>query len=441
MNAIQPSMALVRDLPEGMGYVKGAIAEKYVGDDGAIELLSWNVLGLPNEDEVLPIEARIDGMARTIIEANAHLVALQECFDPKLSNGLYDRIKGHYAHFLLDIASDTPLTSGLALFSKVPIAQLRFTPHRLLDDEKESRMGTLDFLVLNELGQAIAHLAVSHFQGSSSCQWRKGQLGDGERLSYGELREEQARTMLNLVKDSTLPGYICGDLNVDWRGGEEYDHSFLNREVNSSIQNSMLEELTKEEKRLAVRPALGTNTNFFRHQRGLQDKYKTLSQEQIASLASKYEEKQGQLIDCLSGEPWTRPLSTFDPDWFIELKATVAPANEEDHRLWDYFQQRATKALKREKKLWKKNDNQGEAPNVSVAEVIQYRALPIEESLDYILAVGSQSKVANMVLLKGYDHRSLETTLSDHHPLRATVYALPTKEPPSTFSLGMAEDG
>ena len=252
-----------------MQYFPGNASEVLISEKQDIKLLTWNILGLSNDQvAVRPWEERIDAIAEKILSIDADAVILQECFEKNLSLGLHDRLKDTYAHSYLHLEEKpTPLPSGLALFSKLPLSAFRFTPHSdLLDSERNSKMGTIDFLLLNENHLPIAHIAASHFQGSSNCEWRVGLTEDGQRLSYAEVRDEEAKAALNLSKMEGIPHYVCGDLNVD-RRSTEFNSSILNAEFNSRLTDMMTASM-----KLA-----GTNTNFWKHEKELSKMYPDFS--------------------------------------------------------------------------------------------------------------------------------------------------------------------
>lgn len=396
-----------------MEYFQGEGEELLLGKEGKIQLLTWNILGLPNHlVAVRPWEERIDGIAALILSSDADVVILQECFEKELSVGLYERLKEKYAHSYLHLEEEkTPLPSGLALFSKLPIDQARFTPHPdLLDGEQNSKMGILDFLVLNKEKKPIAHIAGSHFQGSSNCEWRVGLTEDGQRLSYVEVRDQETKAALDLLSEE-IPSYLCGDLNVDRRSAEFYS-SFLNSEMNADLVDPMTPAMQIQ----------GTNTNFWKHAAGLARMYPSLSQKEILALTQSYKKLyEEKLIACLAKEPWQKPLSQFDPSYFSLLEKELNLSLPHEKMIWKYFKVSTFMAIAKEKELWRKNKNQGEAPLVPIGRLLQVSVLPIEESLDFILGTNSLAVVENMEILQGYDDASSEKTLSDHHPVKATL--------------------
>ena len=395
-------------------YFPSAAQERLLEQESEARLLTWNILGLPNDQvAVRPWEERIDGIAEKILNIDADVVILQECFEKDLSLGLHDRLKNVYAHrYLHTEEKSTPLPSGMALFSKLPISGFRFTPHSdLLDSERNSKMGTIDFLLLNKQHSPIAHIVASHFQGSSNCEWRVGLNEDGKRLSYAEVREQEANTAINLSKIDGIAHYICGDLNVD-RRSKEFNTSSLNAMHNPRLADAMTASMRQ----------VGTNTNFWKHERGLSKLYPDLTQDQTLILALEYQKLYREKLKALlSKEPWIQLLSTFDSSYFSNLEEELQLFSAEEKMVWEYFKVASMKAIDKEKELWKGNQNQGIAPPVSIGRVIEIRALPIEESLDYVLGVNDFASVKDVVILKGYDDFSVQNTLSDHHPVLATI--------------------
>src|SRR5690349_1559048 len=72
-----------------MEYFSSEAPERLLEHEGEIQLLTWNILGLPNDQvAVRPWEERVDGIAERILSIDADVVILQECFEPGLSLGL-----------------------------------------------------------------------------------------------------------------------------------------------------------------------------------------------------------------------------------------------------------------------------------------------------------------------------------------------------------------
>lgn len=392
----------------------GSKAKEHYAENGHLRLLTWNILGLRNDMVAIrPWEERIDGIAELILDSGADVVILQECFEKGLSKGLYERLKKEFPHSYLHLKEELlPMTSGLALFSKVPIAKFRFTPHPdLLDSERKSRMGTIDFLLVDKEKRPMAHIAGGHFQGSSNCEWRFGLTEDGVRLSYPEVRASEVTAAFKLLeKPEKIPSYLCGDLNVDRRAPEYYT-SKLNAQINFDVLDHMSPELR----------AAGTNTNFWKAYSGLARMYSSLTADQALELALAFKIfTEERLSVYLFKEPFRKPVAEFSGSFLSDLKRSLK-LNETEEKLWKYFQLATTMAIAQEKQLWKENKNKGEGPGAPIGRVIEVRVFPIEESLDYILGTNQEAIVSQVQLLQGYEDSSFSRTLSDHHPLIATL--------------------
>lgn len=402
-------------LPASMEYFKGEGEELKIEKEAEIKLLTWNILGLPADYcATRPWEERIEGIAALIRAENPDLLFLQECFDPKLSEELFERLKDLYPHSFLHLKSNhSIIPSGLVLFSKLPIGDFHFTPHaNLLDDEgRYIELGTCDFNLLNQEGLPLAHIAGSHFLGPSRCEWRKGITQGGQRLSYEDVRQEQAEIALNLPSIEGIPRYLCGDLNVE-RNSTEFFTSLLNPIVNSSIMDGWTAEGR-------LQP---TNTSYFEHLKDLGKTYPELPQEELLGLMKTYKElAQHEILPLLKKEPWNRPLSEFDPLFFKELEQQMDLSTKEREMCWHYFVNKAENVLSHEKELWKENGNYGEAPPVFMVDILEVHALPFYEALDFILGLNPYSRVEDVTILQGFDESDQTLTLSDHHPLRAKI--------------------
>jgi exonuclease III len=395
-------------------YYPGKGKETHLDKEGKIKILTWNILGLPNERvSIHPWEERIDGIAKTILSSNADVVILQECFEKDLSLGLYERLKNDYAHAYLNLSGKTTLfPSGLALFSKVNVAQFRFTPHNdLLDTERSCKMGTIDFVVLNNKKKPVAHIAGCHFQGSSGCEWRISTTEAGQRLSYVAVRDQEALAAIGLEVPDLIPHYLCGDLNVD-RRAKEFSHSSLNTLVNPNLTDRMT----------PIQRMIGTNTSFLKHKKGLSQLYPNLSQEKILSLAIEYRKFYEENLSLyLNKDPWNKPLSEFKHSFFSELEKKIDLSSPDKKLIWDYFKTISLKVIVEEKKLWKDNYNPGDAPNVSIGRLLENRVVIDEEAVDFILGVNPAAIIYDIQILTGYVYSSMDETYSDHHPLLAII--------------------
>jgi endonuclease/exonuclease/phosphatase family metal-dependent hydrolase len=407
------AFSLVSAASAEIKYFKGEGKESPV--EGSIRLLTWNLLGLPNERvAVRPWQDRVEGIADKIADEDADVVVLQESFEPGLSLGLYERLKARYAHFYLDLeSSNTPLPSGIAVFARVPLERVRWTSHDdLMDGERASNMGTVDFLALDAEQKPAIHIAASHFQGSSNCEWRVGLTETGERFSYPEAREREARKALELLAEpEDVPAYLCGDLNVDRRSAE-YNSSSLNDQVRTTLFDRMS----------PAQKMAPTNTNFWKHAQGIAKQFPHLSPRRIQALAIQYRALyEKQLSIYLKKHPMTLPLANFSPALWDDLEKKLSLRSEDDAMIWAYFKAAGARAIEAEKLLWVANKNPGIAPPVTIGRVLEIRALPIEESLDYVLGVNEAAVVTSIDIQTGYVDGNPKKTLSDHHPVVALL--------------------
>lgn len=377
-----------------------------------VSLMTWNVYGLPNNLVLMRSwEERIDGIAETIIQANADVVVLQECFEIGLNLGLYERLKSEYAYIYLDIGDNKiPRSSGLALFSKCPIGDFRFTQHPdLLDLSRNAKLGIIDFFLLGENAVPLAHVASSQFLGSANFEWRMGVIDDGRRLSYVEVRQEEALTALGIER--SIPQYICGDLNVD-RRAPEFDVSPLNAKVNSRITDAMSSAMQQ----------IPTNTDFWKIVRGLLEVNPSLTEEKIMQLSRDYHAIFNNLLkEKLTQAPWNQFLAEFEPSFFSTLEASFNPNSNDGKLMWEYFKQSSLNSIQKEQNFWQKNGNKGRFPPVSIGRVLEVSALPIEEALDFVLGANALAQISQIEILSGYDYDSNQRTFSDHHPVKAII--------------------
>jgi exonuclease III len=384
---------------------------KEMGAQETATLLTWNVYGLPNKlVAIRPWEDRIDGIANTILQEKADIVVLEECFERDLSLGLYERLKKEYAHIYLDLESkDTLRPSGLALFSKFPVQNLRFVPHPdLLDYSRNTKMGTIDFVITTVDSQPLAHIIASHMLGSSNFQWRTGMIEDGRRLTYEQVRQEEAHAILQNNAGVSIPQYLCGDLNVD-RRSFEFASSPLNATANPRIREGM--------SHLMQRAA--TNTNFWPVHKGFQETHPSLSIQESLDLALNYEKICLKIVtEHLQKAPWNKPLAEFEESFFTTLESAF---KHQSPKLWDYFKDAALKAIAKEQEYWKRNTNEGSFPPVAIGRVLEVSVVPIEEAIDFILGTNAHAEILEVAIVPGYDHSSVEKTLSDHHPVKATI--------------------
>lgn len=377
-----------------------------------IKLMTWNILGLPNDQVATRSwQARLPGIVASIVDANPDLVVLQEVFEPQLSESLFAALQDLYPYAYLDLSSSFTLyPSGLAIFSKLPLSAAEFSPHPdLLDGEQQFHMGILRFGLLDAQGKTLAVIATSHFQGSSRCQWRLGLTKQGQHLNYAEVRQQEAAAILHNIP-TDVPYYIAGDLNVD-RRSLEYATSLLNPVYNPQVQDALAPSQI-------VR---ATSTTYFKHLKGLAILYPDLTQTKLIELAQVLKNLAAEeLLPRFSQAPWTNRLDTVNPQLFFSLEKELDLREPQRKMAFDYFVKVALYMISKENLLWKMNKNP-DSPPVSIAEVIQVCALPFEEALDVIEAANPLAHVTGATILQGYNECDYQQTFSDHHPLMALI--------------------
>lgn len=399
--------------------LRGRSSDVSIDGKKSIKLMTWNVYGL--ETDMLPSLQRTRLIAERILRANPDVVILEECFGQKLVEGIWDHLNGSYAHAFYHSQHETKLSSGLAIFSKLPIGELSFQKHpNSLYKKPQASMGTVVFSIIDNKGDPMAAIAASHFQGSSSCQWRVGQTKTGERLSYPEVRRQQAQTALDRLVPFSSQGvstYLCADSNVERNSDlfqDEYEHSPLNPSNNPSIQDAMTPKMRQ----------LPTNTNFWCHHHKIALFYPDFDSKTILEIARVFEKLSNTTLkhELLQCSPWNEPdsFSRFDPSWLSELVKKLNPQTENEKRALQYFCQEALNAIQSEKEFWKEHNNPGDCPPVSIGWVLWSRATPIQESLDTILGVGPNAYVSEVKIVEGFN-QNLNTTASDHHGLIARI--------------------
>lgn len=421
-------------------YLKGCIEAKTVGS--VYKHLNWNLEALPEEEDMPCLKRRVEGIARAILDSNADLVTLQECFDEGLIQTLYDKLKASYAHFWYQKkTTDSPpvYASGLFTFSKLDMVHDEFVPHvDLIGDElEESKLGADYFYLIDKLGKKIATVVNTHFLGSSNCDWRKGKpKGYEQSLSQSQIRQQEGQALLSQIGQKGLPAVIAGDLNVNVLEKEEYGRWCLNVErADPSLQLSGV--LSEQE------AAKGTNTNFWKHRAWMKNWFERelkqpFKEEELHSLALQYLDFSKKIEPKLAQPPWSDPLlSHYDQNderkeglkllfskmegWLDSLKLELN-LKEEEGLVWAYFAYAAKKVIKKEISLWQEMGNLDEAPlpDVSFGKIVYYRALPIVETLDFL--IGKGVKGVEVKREAEFDYTSFEQALSDHIPLSAHFF-------------------
>lgn len=399
-------------------YMEGEAEEIDLDNRRSISLVTWNVLGLPDfAVATRPWNERIDGIVEMLIETDADLIVLQEVFEPEFAKSLCNKLKGHYAHAYIQLNTNLcKLSSGLAIFSKAPMSELNFTPHpNLLCAEKWLTLGMANFSLLDSKNRPRAHIIASHFQGSSRFSWRKGFTNEGNLRTYSQVRQEQSAAALKASSDlpSHIPCYLCGDLNVD-RRDIEYKYSLLNPK-NTPLHDPM----SKNYKLMA------TSSTFFKHLKALWKNHPGIGQDELKNIGSSLLFLKDELSPKFNEPFWQTTIAEATLSDFEEqvqaLRDQVNLQTDADQKAWKYFREKSHDAFQNEAKAFASDNSTGD---VTLAEILQVCALPFDEALDYILGIGSSARISNVQILRGYDFFDPDKTLSDHHPIKATLSIL-----------------
>ncbi|MCB1117079.1 MAG: endonuclease/exonuclease/phosphatase family protein [Chlamydiia bacterium] len=396
-------------------HLTGMAPDLEITDQKELSIVTWNVLGLPDFlVATKPWKDRVDGMAKLLLEIDADLIILQEVFEPELAKSLFERLKGRYAHAYLHLNTNLfAFSSGLAIFSKPPISNFRFTPHpNLLCAEKWLSLGTADFCLLNHDQKVTVHIAAGHFQGSSRYSWRQDITDGGQLLTYAEARQEQSKAAIELgaYLPATVPRYLCGDLNVD-RCDAEYNQSVLNPLV-APIHDPMPKEMRQ----------IATSTTFFKHYDMLWKTHPTLSASELLSVANALHSFKKLLAPQFEADFWKSSVSNVNLEQMQEqlenLKKHIDLSNTANQLAWNHFVSQSLDAFEAEINAIKSSNSTGQ---VNLNEIIEVHALPFDEALDYILGIGKAAHISEIKILSGYSIEHPDEALSDHHPIYAKI--------------------
>lgn len=172
-------------------------------------------------------EKRVDELCGVIFRENPDIVCLQEIHDVDSGYGLYERLKGSYPHFYLNIGqgdyTKAPekimMNSGLFVASRYPIKDPSFVPFRQEGRQWQINKGFFHGTVM--VGEeAFCQLYTSHLnpfddETAQKVRW--------------EQAEEIALSMKKMQTVDPMPGFLLGDLNVN-KTSTEWAHSPLSKE-------------------------------------------------------------------------------------------------------------------------------------------------------------------------------------------------------------------
>lgn len=202
-------------------YLRGEAAEKTCDvsfPEEGVSVLSLNTCFIPHRYPILfggvylPWQERIAAVAERILSVDADVVCLQEVHAEQASLVLYEALRHRYTHFYGAIgqrffglsASALGLPSGLFIASKYPLERPRFTVFPV--SGFAMNYGFFDCVIPHR-----AHVYATHMQSLDHAQ-------------FPQIRCAQFQLIVDAMRTDreteSLPGLLCGDLNVPY-GSEE----------------------------------------------------------------------------------------------------------------------------------------------------------------------------------------------------------------------------
>jgi endonuclease/exonuclease/phosphatase family metal-dependent hydrolase len=156
---------------------------------------------------VSPWPNRIEQIVAKILATHAHVVALQEVWDPKVMTALVERLKTEYSYFVCDAGNqfatldpeEIGFSSGLFVASRLPLKNISFTPFaRCIPAKAGARRGAIKAEVT--LNGKIWTFVATHMQ-------------HGSEIGL-EIRKEQLELCTELLRTGER-GFLMGDLNIN----------------------------------------------------------------------------------------------------------------------------------------------------------------------------------------------------------------------------------
>jgi endonuclease/exonuclease/phosphatase family metal-dependent hydrolase len=193
----------------------------------SITLLNLNVCFLPDHLPLLyggmtPWHHRIEKMGQRLLELDADIICLQEVFEDKASEELFQKLKDKYAYFYFNIgaknfgfSTETSLLgSGLFVASKIALHNPHFVPFQ--DSSYQVNRGYFDFSIMQG-SKEMAHIYNTHleaFAGQQAEEYRKKQLV--------HIIESMHESINNSLEKTSY--VLCGDLNIPWASYEPAEY-------------------------------------------------------------------------------------------------------------------------------------------------------------------------------------------------------------------------
>ena len=198
-------------------YLKGDGPEKAGGD--SITTFNANVLFMPDDytwffGGVRRWEERVDEVSTKILAEDADVVSLQEMHTVEGSYALYEKLKGTYAYFYINIGqadltqdpNQIQMNSGLFIASKYPIQGPEFVSFTAKGRQEGINKGFFHgtLMVGGNPFCGIYHTHLNPFENELACQVRK----------------EETDSILSSMNERDLFSILLGDLNVNREAAE-----------------------------------------------------------------------------------------------------------------------------------------------------------------------------------------------------------------------------
>lgn len=194
---------------------------KPVSQEG-IQILSYNMWGLPIWIPKVGINNRFDKACSELLQNEMDIVCLQECFSKRLRKKVLNKMHGHY-HFTMDYNCNQKIMlgltrdchGGLMTFSKFPILEESFEEYPIWDDMKQTeKIGHKGFLITKIINQSLDTIIVinTHLYAGAS---NKDEYFRMKQIAFMDSILESR----NLYQWKTI---LSGDLNIDHPEVSEY---------------------------------------------------------------------------------------------------------------------------------------------------------------------------------------------------------------------------
>jgi endonuclease/exonuclease/phosphatase family metal-dependent hydrolase len=240
-------------------HVKGTLKEKEI-DPENLKLMTWNIAGISggmSKDHagVNHWRYRLDGICEKIKKESADVLVLEEIYDISLAEALVKNLNDQYAHFYLHLGKNIlGSMSGLMVLTKCSVSQFSFTPFENNSFWLSRGFATLDLKKTSNDIDPYVKIIGTHLIHDSS-----------------EKRKSQIDQIVSAIKDTTVPTFLMGDLNIE-RDGEEgkildqFKHSYKEKEptcTNELVFQWSKDPLHKNDENIDYISLYKSNNNVF----------------------------------------------------------------------------------------------------------------------------------------------------------------------------------